>query len=396
LIEGLSPLLLSFRRMDEKAASRAVNVMLLQNLIGLEAQEAAMEHDSTTQLDTCIGIDLGDRYCQVAVLDRATGEIQEESRIPTTQRAFRRRFENLPPARIAIEVGGQSPWVSRLLNEAGHEVLVANSRKLRLIYENDSKSDRVDAEYLARLAAADPKLLHPIQHRGLKTQQHRAILVARDQAVACRTKLINSIRGMAKAVGKRLPSSSTRAFHKNMRSEIPEGLAPAIVPMLDILEAIQQKIYELEKLIETLEKEEYPQTARLRQVAGVGPVIAMNYVLTIEDPTHFPNSRAVGSFVGLRPKQKSSGGGDPELRISKAGDKMLRRHLVQGAQYILGAFGPDTDLRRWGLKLAARGGKNAKKRATVAVARKLAVLLHRLWISGEEYEPLRNSKAHAE
>ncbi len=351
-----------------------------------------MEHVSTIQSEICIGIDLGDRHSHLCVLDHATGEIQEESRIPTTKKALRRRFRGSTPCRVAIEVGAQSPWISRLLEEAGHEVIVANSRKLRLVYENDTKNDRVDAEYLARLAAADPKLLHPIRHRNLKTQQHRAVIIARDQCVACRTRLINTIRGLTKSLGERLPSASTRYFHRKMRPLIPEDLRPAVDPMLDALEILQQKINELEKLIDVMNEQEYPETALLRQVAGVGPVTSLNFVLTIEDPSRFKNSRAVGSYVGLRPKMKSSGKGDPELRITKAGDRMLRKHLVQAAQYILGAFGPDTDLRRWGLKLAGRGGKNAKKRATIAVARKLAVLLHRLWVSGEQYEPLRNSE----
>jgi len=116
-----------------------------------------------------------------------------------------------------------------------------------------------------------------------------------------------------------------------------------------------------------------------------------SYVLTLDDPKRFRRSRDVGGFLGLRPKQRDSGQSQPQLRITKEGDPYLRKLLVQGAHYILGWRGPDTDLRRWGLKLAARGGKNAKKRAVVAVARKLAVLLHRIWVSGENYEPLRHS-----
>jgi len=112
-------------------------------------------------------------------------------------------------------------------------------------------------------------------------------------------------------------------------------------------------------------------------------------VLTLEDPGRFRQSRAVGPYLGLCPRRDQSGGRDAQLRITKRGDAMLRRLLVSGAQYILGPFGPDTDLRRWGLRLAARGGKNAKKRAVVAVARKLATLLHRLWVSGATYQPLR-------
>jgi len=129
----------------------------------------------------------------------------------------------------------------------------------------------------------------------------------------------------------------------------------------------------------------------LKQVKGVGTQIALTYLLTIEDPHRFAKSRDVGCFLGLRPGRRDSGESQPQMHISKEGDPYLRTMLVQGAHYILGPFGADSDLRRWGLKLAARGGKNAKKRAVVAVARKLAVLLHRLWVTGEVYEPLHNS-----
>jgi transposase len=346
---------------------------------------------------TCIGIDLGDSHSHLFVLDLASGEVLEEGRIPCTPAAFRRRFAGQPPARIAIEVGCHSPWVSRLLAEAGHEVVVANARKLRLIYENDSKSDRVDAQYLARLAAADPQLLHPVRHRGAKAQADRAVLVARDQAVQCRTRLVNCVRGLVKSLGHRLPKCDPEGFHNRVRETIPAELLPAVEPLLDVLAILQQKIRALDKVIERLCQEQYSETARLRQIKGVGPVSALNFVLTLEDPTRFTKSRTVGSYLGLRPGRKSSGRGDPELHITKAGDTMLRRHLVNCAQYILGPFGEDSDLRRWGLKLAGHGAKSAKKRAIIAVARKLAVLLHRLWLSGATYEPLRNSRepAHA-
>ena len=150
-------------------------------------------------------------------------------------------------------------------------------------------------------------------------------------------------------------------------------------------------IKEYDREIAELEKK-YPQVARLQQISGVGPLISLTFVLTLDDHLRFRKSRPIGSYLGLRPRQRDSGESQPQLRITKAGDGYLRSLLIQGAHYILGKFGPDTDLKRGGLKLAARGGKNAKKRAVVAVARKLSVLLHRLWITGEAYEPLRNAR----
>lgn len=348
------------------------------------------KHSVKTQ-QLCIGIDLGDRRSRFVVLERTTAEILEEGEIPSTRRAFELRFGGLQQARIAIEVGSHSRWVSELLERAGHEVIVANTYKLRLISCNDKKSDRTDAMYLARLAASDPKLLHPVKHRCGKAQADRSILIARDRLVGCRTKLINSIRGMVKASGARLPRSSSTSFHKKVRDQIPAELEPAFAPLFKTLAFLHQQIQRYDTLIDRRIEREYPVAKHLMQVDSIGPITALNYVVTLDDPRRFERSRSVASFVGLRPKERSSGRGDPELRISKAGDSMLRCHLVQSAQRTLGPFGKDSDLRRWGLKLAGRGGKTAKKRAVVAVARKLSVLLHRLWVSGAPYEPLRNS-----
>jgi transposase len=279
----------------------------------------------------------------------------------------------------------------RLLSASGHEVFVANARKLRLIYENERKSDRVDAQYLARVARLDPRLLSPLQHRGLQTQQQLELLKARDVLVATRTRLINHVRGAVKVFGTRIPKCSTGGFATKAGENLPPDQRPAVDPLLEVISSLTMTIRTYDRQIEQLCEQSYPQTSLLRQVTGVGPVTALTYVLTIEDPHRFRSSRAVGSYVGLTRRQSSSGGHDQALRITKAGDRKLRCLLVQSAQYILGPFGPDTDLRRWGLVLASRGRKNAKKRAVIAVARKLAVLLHRLWVTAEVYEPLREA-----
>jgi transposase len=293
---------------------------------------------------------------------------------------------------VVIEVGTHSPWVQRLLRELGHETITAHTQSVRLIYGGTSKNDRLDAERLARLARVDPKLLHPIQHRGGLAQADRAVLRSRHVLVECRTKLINHARGMVKSMGGRLPACSTDCFSKRVRADLPKDLKPALLPVLTAIAALTGKIRRYDQQIESLASKRYPETNVLRQVSGVGPLTALSYVLTVEDPGRFPSSRSVGAYLGLRPKISQSGEQDPELRITKAGDTDLRRLLVGSAHYILGPFGPDTDLRRWGLALAARGKKNAKKRAVVAVARKLAVLLHRLWVTAEVYEPLRHSQ----
>ena len=334
-----------------------------------------------------MGLDLGDRFSHFVVLDE-DGQVLEEGRVATREKALRQRFSGCERMRIALETGTHSAWVSRLLEDCGHEVLVANSRKLRLIYQNRRKNDRVDAMYLARLARLDPQLLWPVKHRGPAAQKDLAILRSRDALVQARTRLINHSRGLVKSVGQRLPSCSSEAFSRRVIGAIPDSLEPGLLPVLEMITSLNAQIKALNRRIDVAADEVYPETKLLRQVTGVGPITSLGYVLVLEDPGRFRKSRAVGSFLGLAPGSNRSGASDPQMRITKEGDELLRRLLVGAAQYILGPFGPDTDLRRFGQRIAQRGGKNAKKRAIVAVARKLAVLLHHLWRSGEVYEPL--------
>ena len=342
-----------------------------------------------------IGLDVGDRRSHVCILDES-GEVVEEAQVRTTSAALGGRFTGEEPARVVLEVGPHSPWISRLLADAGHEVVVANPRKLRLIYENDRKSDRADAEYLARVGRLDPALLAPVVHRGEEVQADLAVIRSRSALVEARTALVNHVRSTVKASGGRLPKCSTDSFHRKVEEHIPEALWPALLPVIDTIGALTAEIHDMERWIEELAETEYPETELLTQVAGVGTLTALCYMLTLETPERFKRSRDVGPYLGLVPRRHDSGESSPELRITRAGDVLLRKLLVQCAHYILGPFGPDTDLRRWGVRLEARGGPGARKRATVAVARKLAVLLHRLWVTGEVYDPLRNSRRDTE
>jgi transposase len=342
------------------------------------------------------GLDLGDNYSYLCLIDTGSGEIMEEGRLRTTPEALRRRFASEQPMHIAIETGTHSPWVSRLLEECGHEVLVANSRKLRLIYANKRKTDEVDAENLARLARVDPKLLYPLKHRGEECQAHMAIIRSREALVGSRTQLVNHVRGAVKSFGARLPKCPARSFHKRAAEHIPEALRPALGPILEQIGSLTERIRRYDRKLETLCEEHYPETQLLRQVEGIGPLTALTFVLTLEDPYRFAKSRSVGAYLGLVPATDQSGERDPQKRISKEGDEMLRKLLVGSAHYVLGPFGSDSDLRRHGEKIAARGGKNAKKRAAVAVARKLSVLLHRLWVTGELYDPLHDTHRRQE
>jgi transposase len=291
-----------------------------------------------------------------------------------------------------METGTHSPWVSRLLTALGHQVIVGHAQKVRLITKSRRKDDRLDARTLARLARIDPELLSPVKHRSAQAQLHLTEIRARAVLVSARTALVNATRGLVKSYGERLRRCGTQQFCRETASGLSTGLREALELLLREVESLNERIQEYDRRIEKMAEKTYPETALLKQVKGVGDLIATAYVLTIEDPHRFRKSRDAGCFVGLQPGRRNSGESEPQMHISKEGDEYLRMLLVQGAHYILGPFGEDSDLRRWGRKLAARGGKNAKKRAVVAVARKLAVLLHRLWVSGEVYERLRNSQ----
>ncbi len=337
------------------------------------------------------GLDLGDRWSNYCVLDEA-GEIILEQKVAMTPEAMKQTFSKIPQGLIALETGTHSPWVSRLLTELGYKVIVAHAQKVQLISKSNRKDDRHDARTLARLARIDPELLGPVRHRSAQAQIHLTVIRARAELVHARTALVNAARGLVKSYGQRLPKCGTQQVSRELGAGLHAELREVLEPLLKEVESLNQRIQEYEVRMEKIAKESYPHVELLKQVKGVGTQIALTYVLTLDDPHRFPKSREVGCFLGLCPGRRDSGESQPQMNISKEGDRYLRTMLVQGAHYILGPFGEDSDLRRWGLKLAARGGKNAKKRAVVAVARKLAVLLHRLWVSGEVYEPLRNSQ----
>ena len=296
-------------------------------------------------------------------------------------------------ARVVIEVGMHSAWMQDVITEWGHEVLVANPRLMERSKRRKRKSDRIDANKLARLGRMDPQSLYPIRHRSREVRQDLVVLRARDALVSIRTELINTARGLVKSMGTRLPGCSSPSFAEKVTDAIPDEVREALLPLVQLTETVNDCIARYDQKIEELDRKKYGHTTLLRQVKGVGPITSLAYVLTLEDPQRFSSSREVGPYLGLVPKQEDSGDSQPQLGISKTGDRMLRRLLVGSAQYMLGAFGPDTDLRRYGLRLCERGGKNAKNRAVVTVARKLAVLLHRLWVTGDVYEPLHHTRA---
>lgn len=333
-----------------------------------------------------IGIDLGDRVSVVSIRNDS-GEVVEQLSISTMKDAFRELIAQHPGARLVYEVGTHSPWITWLARDMGIEPIVANPGRVKLIANSMTKCDRKDADMLSDLGFFRPSLLSPITHRGPEGSGARAVIAARATLVKLRTILINSVRGLMKSIGERVVACGTDTFHKKLW--IPESLHDALSPLRDQIASLTEKIRSYDRRIEQLSDELYPETNKLRQVRGVGPITALSFVLHVDDPSRFARSREVGSYFGLAPKVRQSGDQNPELRITKAGDRVTRSLLVQCAHYIMGPFGEDCDLQRFGQRLAERGGRNAKRRAIVAVARKLAVLLHRLWVGDEPYEPLR-------
>jgi len=350
-----------------------------------------MTNRNTNRPRLSIGLDLGDKRSRFCLMSD-TEEILQEGAVATTRTAMFRLFSKFQRARVVIEASTHSAWVQEVLQEAGHEVIVANPREVgRKYLSQTKKNDKTDARTLAHLGHVSEFFLAPIKHRSRSCQVDLALIRSRGALMRSRTLLINHVRSTVKVFGERLCGCTADAFARKALPEIPEDLTDALVPVLEHIGALTGQIKAFDKKIEELCQNRYPETKALRQIPGVGPLTALCFVLTLEDPERFDKSRNVGAFLGLVPRQRDSCNNTPQLGITKAGDQYLRSLLICSAQYILGHFGQDCDLRRHGERIAAKGGKAPKKRAVVAVARKLSVVLHTLWRTGRVYEPFHSS-----
>jgi transposase len=345
-----------------------------------------------SRVELTIGIDLGDVWSHYCTLNQE-GEVVDRGRFRTTPKAIGKWFTDLPPTRVAMEAGVHSIWISEQLQELGTKVIVANVRELRAISHSDRKSDQVDAEKLARYARLDPNILRPISHRTVEQQQALTLIRARELLVRLRTAAVNAVRGLTKACGYRMPAPSTRCFTQRGQAVMPPGLKLALDPVLEQIAEMTIKIKQYDREIQRMTQTEYAETQPLLTIQGVGHITALTFVLTLGDKQRFGRSRDVGCYLGLRPRRSQSGEHDPQLGITKAGNAYLRSLLIECANHILRPHGRDSALRQWGLHLAARGGKQAKSKAVVAVARKLAVLLHRIWTTQESYMPFHAAAA---
>ncbi len=343
-------------------------------------------------MNKVIGVDLGDKQ-NVAVVFDADGTEHKAVKINCTKEAMGNFFNKHEGAVVVMEAGTHSGWISRLLEGMGHDVWVGNPRRLRAIWDASDKSDERDARVLGMMYRLEPRLLHRIFHRGEQAQCDLAMIKSRQMLVETRTKLVNHVRCMVKGMGERIGSCSSASFHKRAMSEMPTCLADALAPIVGQIEQLSATIKGLDGQIEHLAQDRYPETNHLTQVGGVGTLTALAFVLTIEDANRFDKSRDVGPYLGLTPRRDQSGQKDKQLPITKQGNTYLRSLLVGCSHYIMGPFGKDCDLRQHGMRIAAAGGKNARRRAVVAVARRLAVLLHSLWVNETVYEPLRHGSS---
>lgn len=350
-----------------------------------------------------VGLDLGDRKTDFCILNERA-EVVIQGKLATSAAELDRMFGGQEPMVIALEVGTHSPWISRRLERMGHDVVVANPRNVAYINKSKKKDDRADAEKLARLVRSDRNLLSPVRHRGEKRQRDLVIIKSRAALVSARTKLINAARGLMKSLGERLEMCDSEKVGVKLAEKLAEPARVVVTPLLESIEGLSKQIGQYDEMLKETAGQ-YPELELFKGIYGVGPVVELTYVLTIEDPARFTHSRDVGAFLGMVPGKRESGDRSPEMGISKEGDRLLRSLMVQSAQCILRKGAPDSDLRRWGLKqlgedpkggeAGKKVGKGRKKRVIVAVARRLAVMMHHIWANGVEYDPLYNAKAEA-
>ena len=330
------------------------------------------------------GIDLHQKHSEICGLD-ASGKVRLQERVATSEAGLRKVFGKSKGVRVVLESGGQSSWAARVLGEMGHKVVVVNPRRIRLIAESTLKTDRIDAEILARLGRQeDDSQLRPVYQRSEGALELRTRLRVRLNLVRVRTALINGVRGTLRAHGYRMSSCvagrfAARFVDLKLAAELRQVLDPLVATIAEVSARIEQ----LEKdLIEEAGSDEL--LVRLQEVPGVGPLVCLAFIGWMDKPERFKRSRDVGACLGLRPQVRGSGEREWRGPITREGDAEMRRLLVQAAHALL-LCRKDSALKRWALQLATRVGK---RKAVVALARKLGVLLHRLWVTGNSYQAL--------
>ena len=346
-----------------------------------------MKTVANTAVKACIGFDLGEtssHYCLVNL----EGQVECRGQVENQRSEFERVLSSCPQARVVIETCRVSHWIGSHMRSLGREVYEANPRRVALISQSSKKTDRNDAELLAKIGRADVSLLNAIHPRSAACMEARILLRVRQQLVGTRTRAVNSVRSCLRVFGYSAPSCCTEQFAERTAPVVPAHLAALLRPLFALLKTLNRQIESCDRHLATMAKQRFPDSQTLQQIHGVGPLVSLAFVTAIGDPKRFRDSRMVGAYLGLTPRSRQSGRSDPQLRISKEGDPMVRSLLVTAATHILRQSAPDTALKRHGRRLAKNGSPRDRARARIAVARKLAVVLHRLWLTGEVYRPL--------
>lgn len=339
-----------------------------------------------------VGMDVSEKSIEIFVLpqDNDNGRRFQIDNSRESLIAFCDSVKEPASMLAAMETGAHSAWHSELLEQRGFQVVVGNARKLAAIWMNKNKSDREDAEMLARLARSDIKLFAPIRHIPTPLRADLAVIKARNAVSECRTKLMNTARGLLRSFGIDTNGVTSENFARESSKIVPKALRPAMNGIIKEIRTLQLTIKAYDREVTKLTRK-YPDTAKVGQPVGVGELTSLAFVLMVDDPRRFSDGSRAARYFGLTPKRDQSGTVDKQLGITKEGNRLMRQLLMQCANYVMGR-GPDCDLRRFGERIAARGGKIAKRKAKVAIARKLVNLMFRLWVSGETYDP--DYKAH--
>ena len=333
-------------------------------------------------MDIFIGLDVSLASTSICVLDEK-GKIVTEARVASAPEALVAFLRKLPHriATVGLEAGPLSHWLYKGMTDAGFEVVLMETRQVKgALKAMPIKTDRRDAEGIARLLQMG--WFRPVHCKTVSSQEMRALLTSRKSVLDAIIRMEISLRGVLRNFGLKLGPISKGRYEARVRELVAGNamLEAAAEPILGARAALRRELAELEKLVRNLARQDRA-CRLLMTMPGVGHVIALTYTSAIDDPERFHRSKDVGPWVGLTPGREQSGERDIVGRITKAGDAGLRAALYQAATVMLNRAGPNW-LKAWALRLAKHRGK---KRATVALARRIGVVLHRMWRDGTEF-----------
>lgn len=331
-----------------------------------------------------VGLDVSLKLTSICIVDR-TGKVEREGVVTSDPEAIATfiKLHASHVVRIGLETGATSTWLWTELNKIGLPVICIDARHAKAVLKMQiNKSDRNDAAGIARIMQCG--WYKEVSVKGLDSHATKALLVSRALLVKIKRDIENQIRGLLKNLGLVIGRAKANVFAARAAqlAQDRSELSAAVDPLLKAREAVEQQIADLDRKVLRLARNN-AQVRRFMTAPGVGPVTALCFLATIDDPARFKRSRSVGAYAGLTTRRYASGEIDWTGRISKCGDKMLRSYLYEAANVLLTRVAKWSALKAWGIRLAKRSGL---RKAKVAVARKLAVILHRMWIDGTEFK----------